>query len=209
MKVWCISIKNKPTKLCFHFLELICGKDNNIKCIEHDFQLFNSQRCEFCIIGMLWWRNSSQNNITMIWLLCNWKNVHICYWKEQCLSIHYCWWSLWMLFVLFEFAWKREVSAIINPAKIGLILRLPEPPESNQMVRGTFQDRFISILYVTASIPTHEIPGFMWKLKIWRYKRFDWRSWTHTTCSLIQIWFPFPFITWESAIHFLDSQNSS
>ncbi len=37
-----------------------------------------------------------------------------------------CWWSLWMLFVLFEFACKREVSAIINPAKIGMILRLPE-----------------------------------------------------------------------------------
>ncbi len=120
-----------------------------------------------------------------------------------------CWWSLWMLFVLFEFAWKREVSAIINPAKIGMTLRLPELPESNQMVKGTFQDRFISILYITASIPTHEIPGFAWKLKIWRYKRFDWRSWTHTTCSLIPIWFPFPFITWESTIHFLDSQNSS
>ncbi len=55
---------------------------------------------------------------------------------------------------------KKEVSAIINPAKIEMILRLPELPESNQMVRRTFQDRFISILYVTASIPTHEIPGF-------------------------------------------------
>ncbi len=38
------------------------------------------------------------------------------------------WWSLWMLFVLFEFACKREVSAIINPAEIGMILRLPELP---------------------------------------------------------------------------------
>ncbi len=66
-----------------------------------------------------------------------------------------------MLFVLFEFAQQREVSAIINPAKIGMILRLPELPESNQMVKGTFQDRFISILYVTALIPTHEMPGFM------------------------------------------------
>ncbi len=56
---------------------------------------------------------------------------------------------------------------------------------SQQMVRGTFQDCFISILYVTASIPTCETPGFVWKLKIWRSKRFDWRSWTHTSCSLI------------------------
>ncbi len=64
-----------------------------------------------------------------------------------------------MLFVLFEFM-EKEVSAIINPAKIGMILRLPELPESNQMVRGTFQDRFISILDFTASIPTHEIQGF-------------------------------------------------
>ncbi len=47
-----------------------------------------------------------------------------------------CQWSLWMLFVLLEFAWKREVSAIINPAKIGMILRLREFPESIQMVRG-------------------------------------------------------------------------
>ncbi len=90
-----------------------------------------------------------------------------------------CWWSLWVFFVLFEFAWKREVSAIINPAKIGMILRLSELPESNQMVRRTFQDCFISILYVTALISTHEIPGFTWKLKIRRSKRFDWRSWTH------------------------------
>ncbi len=65
-----------------------------------------------------------------------------------------------MLFVLFEFAQKREVSAIINPAEIGMILRLLELPESNQMGRGMSQDHFISILYVTASIPTHEIPGF-------------------------------------------------
>ncbi len=69
--------------------------------------------------------------------------------------------SLWMLFVLFEFALKREVSAVINPAKIGMILRVPVLPESNQMVRGTFQDHFTSILYVTASIPICEIPGFL------------------------------------------------
>ncbi len=97
-----------------------------------------------------------------------------------------------MLFVLFKFAWKREVSAIINPANIVMISRLPELPESNQMVRGTFQNCFISILYVTASIPTHEILGFTWKLKIWRSKRFDWRSWTHTTCTLICFGSPFP-----------------
>ncbi len=34
-----------------------------------------------------------------------------------------------------EFAWKREVSANINPAKIGMMLRLPMLPESNQMLR--------------------------------------------------------------------------
>ncbi len=55
---------------------------------------------------------------------------------------------------------EREVYAIINPAKIGMILRLPVLPELNQMVEGTFQERSISILYVTALIPTHEIPGF-------------------------------------------------
>ncbi len=48
-----------------------------------------------------------------------WQNVA----KKEIKEI--CWWSLWLLFVLFEFAWKREVSAIINPAKIGMILRLP------------------------------------------------------------------------------------
>ena len=46
-----------------------------------------------------------------------------------------CWWSLWIVFVLFEFVWKREVCAIINPAKIGMILKLPMLPESNQMLR--------------------------------------------------------------------------
>ncbi len=78
-----------------------------------------------------------------------------------------------MLFVLFEFAWKREVSAIINLAKIGMILRLPELPESNQMVRGTFYTDSgcssvgsrnilcsISSLDVLLLIPTHGIPGF-------------------------------------------------
>ena len=40
-------------------------------------------------------------------------------------------------------------------------------------------------------------------------KRFDWRSWTRTTCSLIYLLFPFPLITWESAIHLSDSQNNS
>ncbi len=46
-----------------------------------------------------------------------------------------CWWSLWILFVLFEFGWKREVCAIINPAKIGMILKLPMLSALNQMVR--------------------------------------------------------------------------
>ncbi len=32
--------------------------------------------------------------------------------------------------------------------------------------KGSFQDRFISILAVTASIPTCEIPSFVLKLKI-------------------------------------------
>ncbi len=71
--------------------------------------------------------------------------------------------------------------------------------------KGTFQDHSISILDITASIPTHEIPGFTWKLKIWRSKRFDWRFWTLTSCSLIYFLFPFPIITWKSAICFSDS----
>ncbi len=32
--------------------------------------------------------------------------------------------------------------------------------------KGTFQERSISILYITASIPTHEIPDLVLKLKI-------------------------------------------
>ncbi len=40
-------------------------------------------------------------------------------------------------------------------------------------VKGEFQDCSISILDVTASIPTCEIPGFVIKLKIFRSKRFD------------------------------------
>ncbi len=74
---------------------------------------------------------------------------------------------------------------------------------------GTFQKCSISILNVTALITTYEIPGFELKLTIWWSKRFDWRSWSHTSCSLIYFWFPFALITWESAIHFSDSQNSS
>ncbi len=74
---------------------------------------------------------------------------------------------------------------------------------------GMFQDRFISILDITASIPSCEIAGFVLKLKIFRSKDLDLRSWTHTHCSLIYFWFPFTLITWESAIHFSDSQNSS
>ncbi len=54
--------------------------------------------------------------------------------------------------------------------------------------KGTFQNHSISILDVTASI----IPDFVLKLKIWRSKRFDWRSWTHTSCSLINFFIPFP-----------------
>ncbi len=50
---------------------------------------------------------------------------------------------------------------MINPAKVGMILRLPTLPESNQMVKGTFQDGVISIVYVTASIPACEIPAFV------------------------------------------------
>ncbi len=46
---------------------------------------------------------------------------------------HPCWWSFWIVFVSFEFAWKRDVCAIINPAKIGMILRLFMFPELNQM----------------------------------------------------------------------------
>ncbi len=54
---------------------------------------------------------------------------------SQRLTFRWCWRSHWILFVLFEFASKREVIAIINPAKIGMILRLPALPESNQMVK--------------------------------------------------------------------------
>ncbi len=36
--------------------------------------------------------------------------------------------------------------------------------------KGMFQDCFISILYVTALIPTCEIPGFVLKLKVFRSK---------------------------------------
>ncbi len=42
--------------------------------------------------------------------------------------------------------------------------------------KGMFQDRSISILSVTASIPTWEIPGFVLKLKISRSKDLDKRS---------------------------------
>ncbi len=65
------------------------------------------------------------------------------WWWLTVTVINCCWWSLWMLFVLFEFAWKREVCAIINPAKIGMILRLSMLPESNQMIR----ERSTIILY--------------------------------------------------------------
>ncbi len=53
-----------------------------------------------------------------------------------------------MLFVLFEFAWKREVCAIINPAEIGMILRLPMHLESNQMVKK--RSRIILYLFCTS-----------------------------------------------------------
>ncbi len=76
-------------------------------------------------------------------------------------------------------------------------------------VKRAFQDRSTSFLYVTTSIPTCDIPGFVLKFKFWRSKRFDWRSWTHTSCSLIYFWFPFPHFTRENAIHFSGSQNSS
>ncbi len=72
-----------------------------------------------------------------------------------------------------EFVRKREVSAITNPAKIGMILRLPMLSESYQMVRGTFQDCTISILDVTASIPTREKPVSVLKLKNFRLKDPD------------------------------------
>ncbi len=102
------------------------------------------------------WCMSSNCDKFIVMELANGRSWWMCGTRRK-----WCWWSLWMLFVLFEFAWKREVSAIINPAKIGMILRLHVLPESNQMVRGMFQDRFISILNATASIPTHEIPGFV------------------------------------------------
>ncbi len=62
---------------------------------------------------------------------------------EQPVGCMKCWWSLWMLFVFYEFAWKREVSAIINPAKIGIILKLHMLPECNQIDR----DRSWNILH--------------------------------------------------------------
>ncbi len=73
------------------------------------------------------------------------------------LSAIACWWSLWILFALFEFAWNMEVSAIINSAKIEMILRLLMLPESNQMVKErsrivlypfcTSQHRFLLMRY--------------------------------------------------------------
>ncbi len=120
----------------------------------------------------------------------------------------FCWWSLWILFVLFGFAWIREVCSIINPAKIGMILKLSMPPESNQMIKGTSLDHSISILDVTALIPTCEIPGLVLKLKIWRPRSFDWRSWTHILCSFIYFATLFALVSWASTIQFLDSQKS-
>ncbi len=36
--------------------------------------------------------------------------------------------------VLFQFAWKMELSAIINPAKIGMIFYMPMLQKSNHYV---------------------------------------------------------------------------
>ncbi len=148
--------------------------------------------------------------LSLLSLLVNWKTSLQCCLKLHCpilplyaafdcretfcsLSLHAtCWWSLWMLFVLVEFAWKREVSAIINPAKIGMILRLPVLSKSNQMVRGTFQDCFISILYITALIPTHEIPGFTWKIEDLKVQRI-WLKILNTYYMFLDLFLvPFP-----------------
>ncbi len=50
-----------------------------------------------------------------------------------------CWWSLWMLFVLFEFAWKREVLAIINSTKVGMMFYLSFLPKSICIVLRPFR----------------------------------------------------------------------
>ncbi len=102
-----------------------------------------------------------------------------------------CWWSLWILLVLFKFVWTKRVLSIINSAKIEMISYLP-----------LIQDRIFMFL-------TQKIHFSMLKLKIFRTKDSDWRSWTHASCSLMYFDTPFPLITWASAIHFSDSQNSS
>ncbi len=78
-----------------------------------------------------------------------------------------CWWSPWIIFVLFKFFWTERVYAIINSAKIRMIFYMP-------LLQGWYLYGLYSkdwILYV-------EIEDF-------RAKGPDWRSSTYTCCCLI------------------------
>ncbi len=107
-----------------------------------------------------------------------------------------CWWSLWILFVLFDFIRKRGVCAIINSAKIGEVAYASRI-ESD--VLGTFQDRSILIIDVIASIPTCNYQVLSWN---WRSKDpkdlFEDNEHAHTLfLDLVS-----PLYTWEAQFIF-------
>ncbi len=80
-----------------------------------------------------------------------------------------CWWSLWIFLVLSKFILTERVLAIINSAKIGMMSYLPLIQETN-----------LHVPYLKVSI-------FLCWIEDFRSNDPDWRSWTHTSCSLIYL----------------------
>ncbi len=106
-----------------------------------------------------------------------------------------CWWSLWMLFVLSKFVWIRGVLAIINSAVIGMIFHKPLLTESNhnlikcsRIVAYPFRAFQYQLLLVKYQVSC-------WDHRLYDPKDPDWRSWTHTSFSLIYFDTPLTLVT--------------